>query len=143
MSTLERMLKERDRLLNEAKEIDKAIALMNKFKDTSEKPTKKIQIKNNHTTKGGAAATLQCAKDALIKYGRPVTKQEILDLLPNKGYTTRDINLNNFSSYLHPHICGEGRGKKNCTYWYSDRPRPEPLAFVKDLHEAYKKVNAE
>lgn len=125
MTTIERMKKERDRLLQEAKEIDKAIAIMNRFKE-KDAPAAKIEKPHNRsTTKGGGAVVLACAKELLIKTGRPLTREEILAHLPTKGYTRKDINVKNFSSYLSPHICGEGRGKANSTYWWKDRPRPE------------------
>ena len=137
MSTLDRMIKERNRLLAEAAKIDDAIKLINSFKDGDSSSSQKIKkVKGTRSTNMGLyAAVKECAKEAILKHGRPVTKEEILELLPNYGFSLNQVNMDHFPQMLYPKFCGQGAGVRNATIWYKGKPRPEAEERKKELQK--------
>lgn len=137
MTTLERMIRERDRLRAEAGEIDKAIKIMEKYKEPDKRttPTKILGEKRRANRIGISPALKECVHRALIRHGRPVTKDEIFEFLPLLGFSKGDFRPEEFSTLVHPEYKGEGKGKRNPTIWYGDRPRPQLEEWKKSLTE--------
>lgn len=136
MSTLERMLKERDRLLAEAKKIDDAIQVLKSFQNDSIPAPQKVKKERASRNSGIVQALRESFKDAIITHGRPVTREEVLQFLPKRGYAKTDIDNKQFSSYAYEYFSGEGiRGKRNTTYWFKDQPRPEKAEWKQELEK--------
>lgn len=135
MSALDRMIKERDRLLSEANKLTSAIDLIGKFKETS--PIKEIAKPKAPAFRqtGMGVALKACAQEAIIHHGRPVTKEEILAFLPRKGFMLSQVKPKDFMTHLYPKFSGEGKGKRNSGIWYSDRPRPEKEEWKQELEK--------
>ena len=135
MSALDRMTKERDRLLSEASKLTSAIDLINKFKEV-EAPEKKVAKTRKRSPRNGlSSATKEAVRLAIGKYGRPVTPDEILEFVTVKGFTKQDVENSRLSKLIYPDFCGEGGGKALTTIWYKNKPRPEKEAWKQELEK--------
>lgn len=136
MSILGRMVAERNKLLAEAKELDKAIALINKFKSTEQNvEPKKIATKNQKTTKGAIPALHVCVQEAILKYGRPVSREEIFQFLPSKGFTTKDFDPGKLAKYLWPKYVLSIPKDRKSGFWPAGKPIPEPSEWQETLKQ--------
>lgn len=136
MTTIERMREHRKKLLAEVQELDSALAVMERFK--AEPATVKPRIVKPAERRGQAGrgkALKNACRDAIIKHGRPVTHDEVLEEVKKYGFTINQWDAS-CGSNIFPEFSGAGRGVKPQTIWYKGRPRPEPEEWQKQLKEA-------
>ena len=126
MTALERMTKERDRLLAEANELTKAIELIEKFKEKGAIATpREIPLRKKRGGEGLRRALHQCAEEAISIYDRPVSREEVLSFLPAKGFTREQAIERGVMKCLGDRFKAEGTGAgSNGKIWYRDRLRP-------------------